>query len=104
MTHSNENLPLAHPTLEQSAIELFPPHVAPEAYAARNAHRWGSFSFAAYRYSSEELTKWTQRLGDLLFQHQGAPTIAQLRQDCLTAAEIAEIEAAEADQRRRGDL
>jgi hypothetical protein len=104
MTHSHANLPLAHPTLEQSAIELFPLKESPEAYAARNAHRWGSFSFAAYRYSSEDITKWIQRLGDLLFQRHGAPTIAQLRQDYLSPAEIAEIEAAEADQLRRGDL
>jgi len=95
---------LADPTLEQRAIELFPLHEPPEPYAARNAHRWGSFSFAAYRYSREDLTKWIHRLGDLLFQREGAPTIAQLRQDYLSPAEILEIEAAEADQRRRGDI
>jgi hypothetical protein len=82
-----ETLPLADAGRERDARELFPLAQTPEEYAARNAHKWYCFSFDDYRYGDPALTAWLQRLGDILFQRNGAPTVAELRERLLTPAE-----------------
>lgn len=77
---------------EEKARELFSVELSPEEYAARNAHEWGCFSFDDYEYSDPRLDAWIQRLGDILFQRNGAPTITELRARFLASSEIAEIE------------
>jgi len=88
---SNE-LPMADPGREEMAREIFPLNISPEEYAARNAHGWLCFSFDDYRYSDPKLTQWIQRLGDVLFGRNGAPSVEELRARLLTPEEIAAIE------------
>lgn len=50
------------------------------------------FSFDDYRYSDNELNAWVHRLGDILFQREGPPTLTELKKRYLTAEECASIE------------
>jgi hypothetical protein len=70
---------------------MFPLDLSPEEYAARHAHEWAAFSFDEYRYSDERLDAWIQRLGDIFFRRNGAPSIHELRQCFLTEEERAAI-------------
>lgn len=85
-------LPIADAGREQAARDLFPLGMSPDEYAASNAHRWMNFSFDDYRYSDEELTNWIQRLGDILFQRNGAPSIEELRASYLSTETQLQIE------------
>jgi hypothetical protein len=90
-----DDLPLADPAREQHALSLFPLNMTPEEYAARFGHEWVSFSFDERRYSAPGLTEWIQRLGDILFGRNGAPSVRELRERFLTPAEITAAEARE---------
>ena len=98
MTEVDQALPMADPGRERTAMELFPVAQSPEEYAARNAHLWVSFSFDDYRYRDPILNAWIQRLGDIFFRRNGAPSISELREKYLTLEERQHIEAEE----RRG--
>jgi len=87
------DLPLASPSQEQWAREIFPVAVSPEVYAARESHRWMCFSFDNYRYNDPALSLWIQKLGDILFERNGAPSVEALRARHLSPDEIAVIEA-----------
>lgn len=87
------SLPLADAGREEDARELFNLSISPDEYAARHAHQWDCFSFDDYRYSDEELTRWIQRLGDILFGRNSAPTIEELRAKHLTPQERQVLEA-----------
>lgn len=73
------DLPMADAGREAGARELFPFDVSPEEYAAHNAHHWYCFSFDDYRYSDPAMERWIHRLGDILFQREGAPAVEELR-------------------------
>lgn len=88
MANPFQSLPLADPSRETWACELFSMDEPPGRYAAANAHNWHSFSFDEYRYSDDRLTAWIQELGDILFQRNGAPTIEQLRRMYLSRGEL----------------
>lgn len=90
-------LPLADPGREAHALGLFRFELAPDEYAARQGHEFVQFSFDDYRYSRPELTLWIQRLGDIFFKRDGAPTLRELREKFLTAAEIEAAEEYERD-------
>ena len=83
----SDALPLADPGRERDALELFPRDMSPEEYAARQAHHWFCFSFDDYRYRDAALEHWIHRLGDILFQRNGAPSLDALREQFLTADE-----------------
>ncbi len=86
-------LPLANPGREQLARELFPyREQTPEEYAARNAHKWMSFSFDDFRYADPELDAWIARLGQILFKRPGAPSLEALRAKYLTPSELEALE------------
>lgn len=87
-----DELPMADPGREEMAREIFPLDISPEEYAAREAHRWMCFSFDDYRYSDPRLTQWIQRLGDILFRRNGAPSVEDLRTKFLSPDEVASIE------------
>jgi hypothetical protein len=70
---------------------MFPLDVTPEEYAARHAHEWGSFSFDEYQFSDDRLDAWIQRLGDIFFRRNGAPSVDDLRRRLLTEEERAAI-------------
>lgn len=76
---------------------MFPLDMTPEEYAARHAHQWWCFSFDNYRYREERMDAWIQRLGDIFFRRNGAPSIDELRLRFLTEGERAEIAAREAE-------
>lgn len=50
------------------AERLFPYRsLSPEEYAAREGHKWLSFSFDDFIYPSVELNEWIHSLGDIFF-------------------------------------
>jgi hypothetical protein len=93
-----ESLPMADPGRERDARELFPFAMSPEEYAARHAHEWYCFSFDDYRYADPVMERWIHRLGDILFRREGAPSVAELRERYLTAAERAAVAAREKEE------
>ena len=92
------DLPIADPGREADARNLFPFEVAPEEYAARHAHEWYCFSFDDYRYADPAVDRWIQRLGDILFRREGAPSLDELRATYLTADERRAIEKREEEE------
>src|SRR5438874_8072505 len=74
-----DDLPLATPSRERDARALFPLEITPDEYAALHAHEWYCFSFDDVRYADPELDRWIQRLGDILFKRNGAPSVDDLR-------------------------
>jgi len=89
---------MADPGREKDAREMFPLDISPEEYAAGHAHEWLCFSFDDYRYSDHALEDWIQRLGDILFQRTGAPSLAELRQRYLTEAQPKAVEQRESEE------
>lgn len=77
---------------EHLASELFSLGYTPEEYAARYAHRWHCFSLHEVRYFDPALDEWIGRLGDILHQQNGAPSLNDLRSQYLSAEEREEIE------------
>jgi len=98
MMEADQTFPMADPGRERDAMELFPITQTPEEYAARNAHLWISFSFADYRYRDPALNTWIQRLGDIFFGRNGAPSISELREKYLTLEERQRIESEESGE------
>lgn len=92
-----EDLPLADPGRENHALELFRLDMTPDEYAARFGHQFAMFSFDDFRYTRPGLTEWVQRLGDIFFKRNGAPTLGQLRQQFLSPEEIEAAERFERD-------
>ncbi len=86
-----DDLPMADPGRERDAHQLLDLAMSPEEYAAREGHGWYCFSFDDYRYSDPAMETWIQRLGDILFQREGAPTLEDLRAKYLTEEEREEI-------------
>ena len=82
---SCDELPLADPSREAEAKQIFP-------HAAREAHHWYCFSFDQFRYSDEALTRWIHRFADVAFSKNGAPLVDKLRLELLTAEERAAID------------
>jgi hypothetical protein len=76
---------------EEQARRMFALDLTPEEYAARHAHEWLCFSFDEYRFSDERLDAWIQRLGDIFFRRNGAPSLDDLRRRFLTEEERAAI-------------
>jgi hypothetical protein len=94
---SFDHLPLADAGREGHAIQLFRLDLSPEEYAARFGHQFALFSFDEFRYSRPGLTEWVQRLGDIFFARNGAPTLRELRVRFLTPSEIEAAERYERD-------
>lgn len=92
-----DHLPLADPGREAHALALFRLDMTPEEYAARFGHEFALFSFDDFRYTEPGLTEWVQRLGDIFFKRNGAPTLQQLREQFLSPAEIETVEQHERD-------
>jgi hypothetical protein len=86
--------PLADAAYEEGALALFPLTMSPKEYAAREAVRWASFSFADYRFRDAALDAWIQRLGEI-FRTPGL--IEQLQERYLSPEEIAEQRRREAE-------
>ncbi len=97
-------LPLADPSREAHAIELFPLDMSPDEYAARHGHHWMTFSFDDYSYRNDDLSRWIQRLGNILFRRNGAPSLAELRAMHLSANENERIESELAYQSNHGSF
>jgi hypothetical protein len=89
---TKRELPLADSSREKMAIEAFSLNISPDEYAAREGHRWECFSFDEYRYTDGALTEWIQRLGDIFFRRNGAPSVEELRARLLTPQEAKAIE------------
>jgi hypothetical protein len=93
-----EDLPVADADLEEAAKRLFPFEMSPEEYAARHAHQWYCFSMDDYRYADARIERWIHRLGDILFQRDGAPSVRELREQYLTKEEREIVEAKEREE------
>ncbi len=94
---SFDHLPLADEGREKRALELFRLEMLPGEFAARFGHQFAPFAFDYYRYSHPGLTEWVQRLGDIFFGRNDAPTLRQVRERYLTPDEIAAAEEHERD-------
>jgi hypothetical protein len=92
-----EDLPLADPGREAHALQLFRLDMTPDEYAARFGHEFVLFPFDRFRYSRPGLTEWVQRLGDIFFNRNGAPTLRQVREKFLSPEEIEAVERYERD-------
>lgn len=92
------DLPPASPGREADAQTLFPFDMSPEEYAARHAHLWFCFSYDDYRYTDPAVERWIHRLGDILFQREGAPSIDELRARYLSEEERRAIEEKEREE------
>jgi hypothetical protein len=88
----SEALPLADPETERRASSMHRSGFSPEEFAARFAHVMVNFSYDRYRYRQPGLTDWVRRLGDIVFQRNGAPPLPELRRRFLTPDEIRVIE------------
>ena len=93
-----EEFTMADAGREKYAREQFLFEMPPEEYAARYAHEWYCFSFDDYRYPDAGMERWIHRLGDILFQREGAPTVDQLRHRYLTGEEIRVIKEREKEE------
>lgn len=92
-----DDLPFADAGRETHARELFRLDMSPEEYAARFGHQFVLFPFDNYRYSLPGLTEWVQRLGDIFFARNGAPSLRHVREQFLSPEEIAAVELEEQD-------
>ena len=90
--------PAADSAYEEQARRTFPIDQSPEEYAARHAHEWVSFSFDDYRFCDERLDAWIQRLGDIFFRRNGAPSLHDLRRRFLTEEELAAVAQREGEE------
>ena len=99
-----EDLPFADPGREADARRMFPFDISPDEYAARHAHEWYCFSFDDYRYADPAIDCWIQRLGDILFQREGAPSLDDLRAKYLGDEERQAIERRQAEEAAKGDF
>ena len=95
---NRQELPMADPGRERDAREMFPLDMSPEEYAARHAQDWICFSFDDYRYADARLDSWIQRLGDILFRREGAPSLDELRLKYLTPQEREAVEKREKEE------
>jgi hypothetical protein len=84
---SDAELPLAPPVIEEQARALVSEGLSAEEFAARWAHRIGSFSLDEYRYRDLGIQDWIHKLGDILFRRPGAPSLDDLRNRLLTGEE-----------------
>lgn len=74
-----------------AALQMFSPadlNLAPEEYAARNAHRFGCFGLHHHRYVDPGIGAWVMRLGEIL---DSPEELERCRQKYLTAEEMAEV-------------
>lgn len=83
-----DELPMADEGMEEYARKLLSTGQSADEYAAHNAHGWYCFSMDDYRYRDPLLQQWIHRLGDILFQRDGAPAIDELRKRYLTEDEL----------------
>jgi hypothetical protein len=95
---SDAELPLASPVMEEQARAMAAEGLSPQEYAARQAHRIGSFSLDEYRYRDPGIQEWIRKLGDILFRRPGAPSLDELRNRLLTAEERAAIREEEKEE------
>ena len=84
--------PLADAGREEFAKTMVAEGFSPEEYAARFGHGWYCFSFGEVRFSDPAVDAWIQRLKDIFFGLNGAPTIAELRAKLLTLEKRQKIE------------
>jgi transposase len=77
---------------EEFAKKMVAEGFSPEEYAARFGHGWYCFSFGEVRFSDPSVDAWIQRLNDIFFGLNSAPTIPELRAKLLTAEEREKIE------------
>ena len=87
-----DGLPLADPGHVDMATQLFGEGLSPEEFAARHAHTILCFSLDDVRYVDPALDRWIGRLGDILFNRNGAPTVDELRARLLSLPERLRIE------------
>lgn len=81
--------PWASELEEESARGLRPHHkMTPEEFVARFSQDIGCFSLHTVRYSDPELDAWILRLGRILVQAPGTPSIESLRKQFLTPQEM----------------
>ena len=87
--------PAADKGRTEIAAEHFSWGLSADEYAARHSHSWGCFSLDEVKYADPNLDAWIQRLGDIFFRRNDAPTITELRNQYLTPVERAAVEKAE---------
>ena len=77
---------------EQKANEMIAEGYSPEEYAAHFGHNWICFSMGEVRFADPATDAWIQRLDEIFFGRNGAPSVAECRARYLNAAERAKIE------------
>ena len=77
--HETLGMDAERPPADQGRTEIAMQHfslgLTADEYAARHAHEWGCFSLDEVRYADAKLDDWIQRLGDIFFRRNNAPTI-----------------------------
>jgi hypothetical protein len=84
--------PPADAGYEEKAKEMIAEGYSPEGYAAHFGHNWLCFSMGEVRFADPATDAWIQRLDDIFFGLNGAPSVAECRARYLTAEERAKIE------------
>ena len=79
----------------EDAEKIFPyKEISAEEYAAREGHRWASFSFGEYIYPDEKLNEWIHTLDDIFFT---PGCLDKVRRKYLTEEEIEVIKEEESE-------
>jgi len=68
--------------------------MTPEEYAARNAQRWGCFSYHLLDYEDAALGAWVKRLGEIMFSEE---ELDRCRRQYLAPQELAEVKKSAAE-------
>ena len=94
--HETLGMDAERPPADQGRTEIAMQHfslgLTADEYAARHAHEWGCFSLDEVRYADAKLDDWIQRLGDIFFRRNNAPTIDELRDQYLSPIERAAVQ------------
>ncbi len=89
---TNDERPLADPGRTEIAVTMFSEGLSPEEFAARSSHTILCFSLDECRYADPALDAWISRLGAILFQRNGAPTVTEFRERILSPEERFRVE------------
>jgi len=92
-----EERPIASTEYEKDALSRFKLELSAEEYAARYGHQFALFNYDNYRYQTDGMTEWVDRLSDFFFADDLQGRLRAAREKYLTLEEIEQFEAFEQD-------
>jgi hypothetical protein len=66
MSNQKPDLPYAPTEMETHVKEVFPIHVDPEVFAAKDGAGWMDFAFNDYRFHDQQLDQWIHAVGAIV--------------------------------------